>query len=483
MDVIIIGAGPNGLAAGIELASKGYQVCVYEANEQVGGGMDSSDLGNDGFIHDVCSAVHPMGYLSPYYSSLPLKDYGLEWIFPEASVAHPLEDEPAVMLFKSVEKTADSIGKDGARWQKEVAPFVERIDDLLKDSMGPLSIPSSPFLMMKFGLKAIQSADFYARRFSEHRAKALFAGCAGHSILPLNKPLSAAIGLMFSVIGHAVDWPVIKGGSVNLAKALADYFVKLGGQIITSSKVTDLSKLPEARAYVFDTDPIQMSQITNEQLPNHFHKQLNKYRYGPGVFKLDWVLNGPIPWKDPNCLKASTVHLGGKFEEIANSELDMWQGRHSQKPYLILCQQSDFDRTRAPGNKRTGYAYCHVPNGSDVDMTDAIEDQIERFAPGFKDCIEFRKKSSPSSLYQINNNYLGGAITGGVADLRQLYFRPSLRFNPYKTPNPKIFICSAFTPPGGGVHGMGGYHAAQSVMKALRRSDQTVDIRQKNYNR
>lgn len=464
-DAIVIGSGPNGLAAAIELARNNRKVLVVEAAPTIGGGTRTTELTLPGFQHDYCSAVHPMGVLSPFFNKLPLADYGLEWIYPKASVAHPLEGEPAIMLYKSLEKTAATLGKDQKKWINTFQYFVNNGQALLEDGLKPLGIPKHPLLLTRFGMNAALPATLFSKlKFKGHRAKALFAGCAGHSVLPLNFSFTSALGLMFAVTGHLVDWPVAKGGSTKITESLAAYFQHLGGEIQTNLRVNQLSDLPEASAYVFDTDPRQLAKIAGEALPNNYKKRLMRYNYGPGVFKLDWALDGPIPWSDPACLEASTVHIGGTLEEIAQSEQMAWNGKHCDRPYLILCQQSQFDATRAPEGKHTGYAYCHVPNGSTVDMTAAIENQIERFAPGFKDIILERHQIFPRDFFQYNPNFFGGAVTGGAANFSQLFTRPVARLNPYKTPNPKLFICSASTPPGGGVHGMCGYWAAKAVL-------------------
>lgn len=467
-DAVIIGSGPNGLAAGIYLQQRGLSTLIVEASDSVGGGMRTAQLTLDGFQHDVCSAVHPTGFLSPYFKTLELEKFGLEWVFPEASVAHPLDDENAVILYKSIDKTAESLGKDFKTYKSLLTPLAERMDWLLEDSLKPLGIPKHPLFLAKFGMKAALPASFYANiKFKEKRTKALFAGCAAHSILPFEKLMTTALGLVFLASGHAVDWPVALGGSQSIANALENLYKSLGGKVQCNHRVVDFSQLPDARAFLFDTDPFQLAEIARYELPKAYSKRLKKYNFGPGVFKIDYALSEPIPWKDKNCLKASTVHLGGTIEEISAAERDTWYGKHPEKPYVLLSQQSQFDKTRAPAGKHTCWAYCHVPNGSDKDMSAIIENQIERFAPGFKDCIIAKSSMSTKAFHRYNPNYVGGAVTGGAADITQLFTRPVARLNPYSTPNKKIFICSASTPPGGGVHGMNGFHAAKSVLKYI----------------
>ncbi|MCW5516486.1 phytoene desaturase family protein [Muriicola sp. Z0-33] len=468
-DSVIIGSGPNGLSAGIALAEKGLSVLILEAADTIGGGTRTAQLTLPGFHHDICSAVHPMGYSSPYLKKLPLDKFGLEWIIPEASVAHPLDNEKAVLLSRSINETAENLGIDSASYKKILAPFANKADELLLDSLKPLGLPAHPLLMLKFGLKAFQPATVFTKyAFKEKRAKALFAGNAAHSVLPFDKYFTSAVGLLFLVTAHTENWAIAKGGSQNISNAMGAYFKSLGGEISTSSRVSDFSDLPLARSYIFNTDPVQLRQIAKDQLPNAYLKRLEKFRYGPGVFKIDYALDGPIPWSDNRCAKASTVHVGGTFDEIALSEKDAWEGRHSSKPFVLLSQQSHFDSSRAPEGKHTGWAYCHVPNGSAQDMTKQIEDQIERFAPGFREVILERHKMNTTDFFNYNPNYLGGAVTGGAADISQLFTRPVGRRDPYSTPNDKIFICSASTPPGGGVHGMCGYYAAKSVIRSLK---------------
>ncbi|MEL6593966.1 MAG: NAD(P)/FAD-dependent oxidoreductase [Bacteroidota bacterium] len=467
-DAVVIGSGPNGLSAAIELARNGARVLVLEGHPQIGGGTRTANLTLPGFLHDTCSAVHPMGVLSPFWQRLPMQKHGLEWIYPEASVAHPLDNQAAVMLYRSVERTMEGLGVDAEAWQKLVNPFVSSGKTLLADSLGPFGWPKNPFIFARFGLKGMRSAEGLAEKyFQDPMAQALFAGCAGHSVLPLDKGFSAAVGLMFVITAHLVDWPVAKGGSAAITKALAAILGNWGGTIECDQWIKSWQQIPDAKVVLFDTDPVQMAQIAGEQLPSRYRKRLSRYNYGPGAFKVDWALDGPIPWEDRNCLLASTVHVGGSLYEIAESEKAAWEGRISEKPYLILCQQSQFDAMRSPKGQHTAYAYCHVPQGLDVDMTDFIERQIERFAPGFRDLILARHKTRPSEFESYNPNYVGGAITGGAADITQLFTRPVARLDPYSTPNKKIFICSAASPPGGGVHGMCGYHAARSALKRL----------------
>jgi phytoene dehydrogenase-like protein len=470
VDAVVVGAGPNGLAAAIALARAGASVRVIEAADEVGGGTRSAALTEPGFVHDVCSAVHPMGILSPFFRQLPLAEHGLEWVRPAASVAHPLLDRDAVMLYRSLERTTERLGADARAYRRLVGPFLGEPHGLLSDLMAPLRIPDHPFQLLRFGVRGVFSANRLARlAFRGAAARALFAGCAGHSILSLHSPLTAALGLLFAITGHVEEWPVARGGSHTIAGALASYLTSLGGRIETGWRIESLEELPPSRVVLFDTSPEQLSRIAGDALPPGYRRRLARYRYGPGVFKLDWALDGSIPWRDPVCLEASTVHVGGTLEEICSSEREMARGRHAERPYLIVCQQSEFDASRAPEGKQTGYAYCHVPHGSIVDRSDAIEDQIERFAPGFRDRIIARHATDTRWLERHNPNYKGGAITGGVADALQLFNRPVTRLDPYATPNPRLFLCSASTPPGGGVHGLCGYWSAQSALARLKR--------------
>lgn len=475
-DAVVIGSGPNGLAAAIELARAGASVRVLEARESVGGGLRTAELTLPGFQHDVCSGCHPFGVTSPFFKSVPLEDHGLRWVRPPASVAHPLDGEPAVLLKRGVGETAAGLGVDAGAYENFMGPHARNPDALMADLLGPLRIPRHPFRMARFGLSGFFPARaFYRWRFKGERARALFAGCTGHSILSFDSWLSAAVGMIFALNGHMDDWPVAEGGSHSIGKAMASYLKSLGGKIETSRPVKSLGDLPPARVVLFDTSPAQLASIGEPVLPGGYVRRLRRYRYGPGVFKLDWALDGPIPWSDPQVLEASTVHIGGTLDEIAAAEGEVWRGRHPERPYLIVVQQSQFDRSRAPEGKHTGYAYCHVPAGSKEDQTEAIEQQMERFAPGFRDRILARHRMTPEFLQGENMNYVGGAIAGGVADLGQFFTRPVARVDPYTTPNPRLFICSASTPPGGGVHGMGGFFAAKSALKRLKRLPEKLD--------
>jgi phytoene dehydrogenase-like protein len=468
-DAIVIGSGPNGLAAAVCLAQAGASVLVLEAHAEIGGGTRTAELTLPGFRHDQCSAVHPMAILSPWLRRLPLADHGLRWICPPASVAHPLDGQPAVLLRPSLADTANDLGEDAGAYRRLLAPFLGDPHGLFADALAPLRIPHHPLRMLRFGVQALRSATGLARRFETTQARALLAGCAAHAILPLDRAVTAAVGLMFLLAGHVEAWPVAAGGSHAITRALASLLQASGGRIETSVRVRSLADLPAARIYLFDTSPAQLASIAEPILPRRYVRRLRRYRYGPGAFKLDWALDGPIPWRDPRCLEASTIHLGGTLEEIAAAEAAVWRGEHPSRPFVLLCQQSQFDPTRAPPGKHTGYAYCHVPPGSTVDLTTHIERQIERFAPGFCDRILARHITTPDDFERDNPNYIGGAITGGVADLSQLFTRPVARMSPYTTPNRRVFLCSASTPPGGGVHGMCGYHAARVALRRIHR--------------
>jgi phytoene dehydrogenase-like protein len=470
----VVGAGPNGLAAAIRLARAGHSTLLVEARERVGGGLRTDALTLPGFRHDYCAAIHTMGVLSPWFSQLPLADYGLRWAFPDASVAHPLDDGPAMMLEKSLDQTARQLGKDQRSYATLLAPFLPKATGLIADLMGPLGIPANPFTLARFGFYALRPATWLASRFETPGARALFAGCAAHSILPLHYWGTGAFGLIFLLTGHLENWPAVIGGSERLADALLAYFHALGGAVQTARPIRTLGELPPSKVVLFDLAPRAVAGIAGDALPLGYRKRLLKYDYGPGVFKLDYALSGPIPWKDPNTARAGTVHLGGTFEEIAAGEAATWRGELPERPYVLLCQQSHFDDTRAPKGQHTLYAYSHVPPGCTVDISARIEAQIERFAPGFRELILARRITTPRDFEAHNASYVGGAITGGAATLAQLFTRPVARLDPYSTPNPHLFMCSHATPPGGGIHGMCGYHAAGSAIKRLKRGVPTL---------
>jgi len=451
---VVIGSGPNGLAAAILLARAGLPVTVYEASAEIGGGVRSAELTLPGFVHDVCSAVHPMA-ASPCFDRFPLAEHGLEWIHPEAPLAHPLDDGSAVMLERSIEHTCAGLGVDAPAWRRLMEPFVRAWPELRHGVLGPLAMPRRPALMARFAFRALRSARGLADGLLRGtRARALFAGLAAHSALPLEARPSAAFGLVIGIAGHAAGWPIPRGGAGSIAAALASYFESLGGEIRASSPV---ARLPDAPLVMCDVAPRALVALAGGRLPAPYRRALSAYRHGPGAFKLDWALDGPIPWRAGACSRAGTVHVGGTMEEIAG-----WEARHEGRPFVILAQPSLFDPARAPAGMHTAWAYCHVPNGSSMDMTGAIEDQIERFAPGFRSRILARHVFTPAALEALNPNLAGGDVCGGSNDLRQAFLRPTRHL--YRTPLEGVFLCSASTPPGGGVHGMCGYHAARAAL-------------------
>jgi phytoene dehydrogenase-like protein len=466
LDAVVVGAGPNGLSAAITIAQAGRCVAVYEAQASVGGAVRSAALTRPGFVHDACAAVYPMGIGSPFFAALPLEQFGLEWIHPEAPLAHPFDDGRAVLLERSVEQTAAGLGDDGRGYRRLVHSLVDDWPKLTQAILGPLGIPRHPMVLARFGLKGLRSATRLARAcFEGASARGLFAGLAAHSVLPLERAASAAVGLVIAVAGHAVGWPIARGGAQSLSDALAAYLRSLGGRIVTGQLVRSLDELPASRAVLLDVTPRQLLEIAGSSLPPAYAGRLRRYRYGPGAFKIDWALDGPIPWRNAACGRAATVHVGGTLEAIAAAARAPWAGRHAEEPFVLFVQPSLFDPSRAPAGKHTGWAYCHVPHGSEVDMTDAIERQVERFAPGFRDLILARSTRTAVELERDNPNCVGGDITGGVTDLRQTLFRPVLQRAPYATPDPRIYLCSSSTPPGGGVHGMCGYHAARAALR------------------
>lgn len=465
-DAVIVGSGPNGLSAAVRLSQKGLKVLVLEASSTIGGGTRTEELTEPGFMHDVCAAVLPTTVSSPFLRSLPLEKYGLDFIYPEISYAHPLEKGKSVNMYHSFDKTLEELSNEAQAYKTMFGNFIENWKTLSVDVFGPLRFPSNPLLMAKFGFKGALSAKKLVHNyFNNPDLKAAFAGCAAHSILPLDKAFSASFGLVLGASAHATGWPIAKGGTHKVTKALAHLFQSLGGTIQTNYRVKTLADIPACKAILFDLTPHQIAEIAESELPLSYRKKLLNYEYGPGSFKMDWALSEPVPWNNPELRKAGTVHLGGTFEEIAKSEQLVWEGKHPQKPYMIVTQPSLFDESRAPKGKHTLWAYCHVPNGSTQNMTKEIEDQIERYAPGFKDTIISKHALNSKQLQAYNSNYVGGDINGGAQFFKQLFGRPVLKWNPYKIPGKPMYICSSSTPPGGGVHGMCGYHAAQSVLK------------------
>lgn len=467
-DAVVVGSGPNGLAAAITLARAGCSVIVFEAKKTIGGGLRSAGLTLPGFFHDICSAIHPLGIGSPFFKTLPLAEHGLEWVHPQSPLAHPFDDGTAAVLERSIDATCGTLNRDGGAYRNLMQPLVSDWDKLADGLLSPLQLPAHPIAMARFGLYAVQSASGLAKRlFGGEKARGFFAGMAAHSIMSLDQIVTSAIGLVLGVLGHKVGWPMPRGGSQKIADALASYLRSLGGEIATDREIKTLDELPSSRAVFLDVTPRQLLRIAGDRLPAGYRRRLEKYRYGPGVFKVDWALDGTIPWKAKECGRAGTVHLGGTLDEIAAGERMVWEGGHPEKPYVLLAQQSMFDPTRAPLGKHTAWAYCHVPNGSSFDMTERIEAQIERFAPGFRDLVLARSTRSASEFEQYNSNYIGGDINGGVQDIWQLFTRPTARLVPYSTPVKGLYICSSSTPPGGGVHGMCGYHAVSAALSSV----------------
>jgi phytoene dehydrogenase-like protein len=465
-DAIIVGSGPNGLAAAIVLARAGLSVLVREANETIGGGARSLELTLPGFLHDIGSAVHPMAVASPFFQSLSLEKHGLEWIQPPLPLVHPLDNESSVVLERDLAAMFTTVVPDGAAYRRLMQPLVSNWNYLAPEILSPIHLPSHPFVMAQFGVRALLPALMLNNVvFRGERARAFFAGLASHSIVSLDKTATSAIGLVMAATGHAVGWPIPKGGAKNITEALASCLRSMGGVIETGVRVESLESLPSSRAVLFDLSPSQLTRIAGTRLPRQYVTKLNHFRHGPGIFKMDWALSEPIPWTDSECRRTATLHLGGSAKQIAAGESAAWEGRHSTTPFVLLAQQSLFDPSRAPEGKHTGWAYCHVPNGSTLDMTETIEMQIERFAPGFRDLVLARSTMNTMQMQQSNENLVGGDIGGGANNLQQILFRPTLSLDPYRTPADGLYLCSSSTPPGGGVHGMCGYHAACSALK------------------
>lgn len=463
----IIGSGPNGLAAAIVLAQAGLEVEVFEAEPTLGGGARTLPLTLPGFQHDFGSAVHPLALGSPFFSSLPLQDYGLEWIHPPAALAHPLDGGKAVLLYRDLEQACNALGPDGPAWRRLMEPFASRWAEFSQDILQPLTrVPKHPFLLARFGVNAALPATTVARlHFRTQQARALFAGIAGHSFLPLDRPLSASFGLVLGIAAHAVGWPIPRGGAQAISNALAGYLGRLGGRIHAGTPIRSLRDLPATDLVLADISPRQLIALAGSpsRLSPGYRQNLVAYRYGPGAYKVDYALSRPIPWASPDCLQAGTVHVGGTLEEVVASEAAMAQGRTAERPFVLLAQPTLFDPTRAPAGQHIAWTYCHVPNGSREDMLPRIEAQIERFAPGFRDCVLARHISTPADLNVADANLIGGDIMGGAMGLKQLVFRPTSRF--YRTSATNLYLCSASTPPGGGVHGMCGYNAAMTALR------------------
>jgi phytoene dehydrogenase-like protein len=462
-----VGSGPNGLSAGIALQQQGLSVLIIEAKSTFGGGLRSAELTLPGFTHDVCSAIHPMAVASPFFRSLPLSKHGLEFIYPPVNAAHPFDNGDAAVLVKSMDSMISQLGSDGSVYQNLMRTLAENSTTTFEDILGPLKFPRQPMRYTRFGWNAIRSARHISKKFGGEKARGLWAGMAAHSLLPLTNIATAAIGLVLLGVGHVWGWPIAKGGSQQIANALASHFQQLGGKIETGVYIRSLNQLPSARAILLDVTPRQLLEIAGLKFSSLYTSQLKRYRYGMGVFKIDFALADVVPFTNELCRQAGTVHLGNTYEEIELSEHLTNQGKHVQKPFVLLAQQSVFDRSRAPEDKHTVWAYCHVPNGSTKDMSQSIESQIERFAPGFRERILAKHTFNTSELEEYNPNYIGGDINAGAIDVTQLFTRPALRFSPYRTSARGIYICSASTPPGGGVHGMCGYHAANRALKDI----------------
>ncbi len=466
-DAVVVGSGPNGFAAAITLRQAGLSVLLVEGKEETGGGMRSKALTLPGFVHDVCSAVHPMVTLSPFFKNIPLAEHGLELINPPIAAAHPFDDGNAGILEKSVHNTAARLGRDREAYLNLMQGIVADLPKLLPDLLSPFPVPHHPLSLAGFGLKALTSATWLAEQFHTQEARGLWAGMSAHAIQPLTNMATSAIGLMLMSAAHVGNWPIARGGSQAIANALESYFFSIGGELRTGFEVKNINELPPSKAVLLDVTPRQLVEIAGEKLSSSYKKKLGRYRYGMGVFKIDWALQEPVPFRAEACRKAGTVHLGNTLEEIVDSEQFTSEGGHPKNPFVLFVQPSIFDNTRAPEGRHTAWAYCHVPHGSQEDMTEAIESQVERFAPGFRDIIIGRHTMNSSAMEAYNPNYVGGDINGGIQDIRQLYTRPVMSWSPYRTSAKGIYICSSSTPPGGGVHGMCGYHAAQKVLKDM----------------
>jgi phytoene dehydrogenase-like protein len=464
-DAVVVGSGPNGLAAAIALQQKGLSVLILEARSTIGGGLRSAELTLPGYTHDICSAVHPLAVGSPFFQTLPLSEHGLDFIYPPVAAAHPLDGGIAALLGGTVDEAAGRLGEDAANYRKLVGPVVRDWPDLAPELLGPLHFPKDPRMLARFGLKGLPSATWLAGKFSTREARALLAGMAAHGMQALTNWATAAIALVFLATGHTMGWPIPRRGSVAIADALAAYFLSLGGRIETGIYIRTMSQLPSSRCVLLDLTPRQLLRLGGHHWSSLYRWQLERYRYGMGVFKIDWALAEPIPFLAEGCRRAGTVHLGGEFGEIVAAEASTARGVQAERPFVLLAQPSVFDPSRAPAGRHTAWAYCHVPNGSKEDMTVQIERQVERMAPGFRERVLARHVYNTEQMEEYNPNYIGGDINGGAMDIRQLFTRPALRWSPYRTSEKGIYLCSSSTPPGGGVHGMCGYHAARRALK------------------
>lgn len=466
LGAVVIGSGPNGLAAGITLAERGHSVLVIEGADTIGGGLRSAELTGPGLTHDVCATVHTLGVGSPFIRSLPLDRYGLEWVHPDVMLAHPLSPTRAALLHRSLSETAEGLGPDGDRYRRLVGSVADRWDRIEGAVLGPmLRIPEHPLDLLRFGLKALLPASLTVRRFQTDSAAALFAGCAAHSFLPLGRPLTSAFGLLLAATGHRFGWPFARGGSQALADAMASHFVSLGGTFETGRTVTDLAELPRARVILADTSPQGLADLLKNRVPDPLLRPYRRFRYGPAAYKVDYALSEPVPWINPELRRAGTIHLGGTAKAIASAESAAWSGRDPRRPFTLVCQPTNFDGTRSSDGRHALWVYAHVPNGSTTDHLGSIEALITEMAPGFSDVVTARSIHTPSDLAAYNPNLIGGDIAGGAHSLRQLLFRPAPRVDPYTTPLDRVFLCSASTPPGAGAHGMGGHLAALSAME------------------
>jgi phytoene dehydrogenase-like protein len=470
VDAVVVGAGPNGLVAAITLAMAGRSVVVLEAAGAAGGGMRSAELTLPGFVHDICSAIHPLAAGSPALADLRLEEHGVRWLHPGVALAHPFDGGGAGVVERSLECTATRLGADGTAWHRHIGGLSERWDELSPMVLrSPLQLPRHPVTFARFGLPALMSSRWLGQRwFTGTEARGLFAGCAAHSLRPLSSPFSAGFGSLLLASAHAVGWPVAEGGSQRIADAMMKLLETHGGRVVTSHRVTSFADIPPHRVVLFDLAPRQVAAIAGDRLPHRYRRRLERYRHGPAAFKIDYALDGPVPWTNEACRRAGTVHVGGSAEEIALSEADVTAGHHPERPFVLVAQQSVVDGSRAPEGKHTLWAYCHVPNGSTVDMSQQIERQIERFAPGFTDRIIARHVAGPSWFEAHDGSFVGGDIGGGSNDPMQLLFRPAVG-RPYRTPNPSLYLCSASTPPGAGVHGMCGRNAAMVALRGALR--------------